>query len=172
MAPHGENLCMEVRGTLTKRGDFGEFGGLGPPWRFASDGPGSGTPYLSIGTSESTVLPKVLIGITAACLCFPRQMDWRPSGRVVTGAFQQPLLAKLPFILCMRVREYYSPSFSLYIEKASLPTQRSGRCSSVVELGTCHLRPRFNSWLRADFCVFLITCGITALMLGFYRRIR
>ena len=46
---------------------------------------------------------------------------------------------------------------SLFIEKASLPTQRSGRCSSVVELGTCHLRPRFNSWLRADFCVFLIT---------------
>ena len=27
----------------------------------------------------------------------------------------------------------------------------------MVELGTCHLRPRFNSWLRADFCVFLIT---------------
>ena len=46
---------------------------------------------------------------------------------------------------------------SLFIEKASLPTQRSGRCSSVVELGTCNLRPRFNSWLRADFCVFLIT---------------
>ena len=41
---------------------------------------------------------------------------------------------------------------SLFIEKASLPTQRSGRCSSVVELGTCHLRPRFNS-LRADFCL-------------------
>ena len=28
---------MEVRGDK-KRGDFGEFGGLGPPWRFASDG--------------------------------------------------------------------------------------------------------------------------------------
>ena len=59
---------------------------------------------------------------------------------------------------------------SLFIEKASLPTQRSGRCSSVVELGTCHLRPRFNSWLRADFCVFLITiaalpCGTTGCVL-------
>ena len=50
---------------------------------------------------------------------------------------------------------------SLFIEKASLPTQRSGRCSSVVELGTCHLRPRFNSWLRADFCVFLITASVS-----------
>ena len=49
----------------------------------------------------------------------------------------------------------YSLAFSL--KRQVLPTQRSGRCSSVVELGTCHLRPRFNSWLRADFCVFLIT---------------